>query len=167
LTVIVSHSSNAKGGAYAAIVQPRRWPSNAFAKCMGRTIGLFTQFRLGLSMSGNDRVASGPRRVLICWLQIDLPQSLIASQRPVFSKLTEATIWWNHYWPMPWFGPLFMILAVAFCAAMMFVMMRGMMGHRRSQSPEDHYELQIIKERYARGEISKAEYEERRQVLQG
>lgn len=23
-------------------------------------------------------------------------------------------MWWNYYWPMPWFGPLFMILAIAF-----------------------------------------------------
>jgi putative membrane protein len=74
-------------------------------------------------------------------------------------------MWWNYYWPMPWFGALFMILAIAFCVAMMFMMMRGMMDHRGSQS--DHYDLQILKERYARGEITKAEYEERRQVLQG
>ena len=66
---------------------------------------------------------------------------------------------------MPWFGPLFMILAITFCAAMMFMMMRGMMGHRRSRS--DRYDLQILRERYARGQITKAEYEERRRVLQG
>lgn len=73
-------------------------------------------------------------------------------------------MWWNYYWPMPWFGPLFMILAIAFWAAMMFMMMRGMLAHRRSA--DDRYNLQILKERYARGEISKAEYEERCQVLQ-
>lgn len=70
--------------------------------------------------------------------------------------------WWNDYSPAPWlhFGPLFMIVIIAGCALMMFFMMRG---HHGAQSGDSAAE--ILRERYARGEIDKAEYEERRRVL--
>ncbi len=70
--------------------------------------------------------------------------------------------WWNdYYWHGPWmFGPLVMLLFIALCMGMMFVMMRGRHGGRRS------YALDILKERFARGEITQAEYEERRRVIE-
>jgi len=69
-------------------------------------------------------------------------------------------MWWNwDYWPMPFFiGPLFMIAFIAIC---MFMMMWMMRGHRHGGSSA----LDILNERYARGEINQAEYEERRRVL--
>ena len=75
--------------------------------------------------------------------------------------------WWNDYSaPMPWvFGPLMMIVVVALCGAMMFFMMRGMMGAHRVGS-DDRRALDILKERFARGEISQAEYEERRHLIE-
>jgi putative membrane protein len=75
--------------------------------------------------------------------------------------------WWSDYWPMPWvFGPLMMIVAIIFCGAMMFMMMRVMMGSHRSSS-DDRHAFHILKERLARGEINQAEYEERRRLLEG
>jgi len=70
--------------------------------------------------------------------------------------------WWNDYdWHMPWmFGPLVMLFLMALCAGMMFVMMRGRHGGRSD------YPLDILKERFARGEMTQAEYEERRRVLE-
>ena len=67
-------------------------------------------------------------------------------------------MWWSDYWPMPWMfvGPLLMIAIMLGCAVMIFFMMR----HRHGGFAE-----QILKERFARGEINKAEYEERRRVL--
>jgi putative membrane protein len=65
------------------------------------------------------------------------------------------------YWPMPFFGPLFVIVMVAVCVAMMMTMMRGGMRHPRGSNA-----LDILNERYARGEIDKAEYEERRRALE-
>jgi uncharacterized membrane protein len=62
------------------------------------------------------------------------------------------------------FGPFLMILAIVFCGAMMFFMMRGMMGGHRGQSGDGHA-LEILKERFARGEISQAQYEEQRRLL--
>jgi putative membrane protein len=62
---------------------------------------------------------------------------------------------------MPWmFGPLVMLFFMALCIGMLFLMMRGRHGGRRS------YPLDILKERFARGEITQAEYEERRRVLE-
>jgi putative membrane protein len=71
--------------------------------------------------------------------------------------------WWSNYSaPMPWaFGPLMMIVVVALCAAVMFFMMRGMRG-----GSDGRLALDILKERFARGEISQAEYEERRRLIE-
>ena len=61
-------------------------------------------------------------------------------------------MWWNDYGPEPWMflGPMFMMVMVLICVGMMFFMMRG---HRHG-----HADLagQILKERFARGEIDKA-----------
>jgi putative membrane protein len=70
-------------------------------------------------------------------------------------------MWWNDYysgtyWPMPWM----MIIFVIICAAMMFFMMRS---HRMHSRGEDA--LDILKERFARGEIDQNEYEQRRRLL--
>ena len=43
----------------------------------------------------------------------------------------------------------------------LFFMMRGMHRHRGSSA------LEILRERFARGEITQAEYEQRRELLQG
>ena len=67
--------------------------------------------------------------------------------------------WWNDYGPAPWmfFGPMLMIAMMAICVVIMFFMMRGRRGDSAAQ---------ILKERFARGEIDKAEYDERRRVLE-
>jgi putative membrane protein len=59
---------------------------------------------------------------------------------------------------MPFFMPLFVIAMFAICMVMMMWMMRG---HRHAGSSA----LDILNERYARGDINQAEYEERRRVL--
>ena len=68
-------------------------------------------------------------------------------------------MWWNDTWfmPFPFIGIVFMLL----CMAMMFFMMRGM--HHRGGGDA----LDILRERFARGEINQAEYEERRRLLRG
>jgi putative membrane protein len=73
-------------------------------------------------------------------------------------------MWWSDYWPMPWmfFGPMMMIIFVIICMAMMFFMMRG--GMRRRHDGE--HAIDILRERYARGEINQTEFEERRRFLQ-
>ena len=70
-------------------------------------------------------------------------------------------MWWNYYGPGPWipFGPIIFIVMIVACGFMMMYMMRG---HRRGRNNS----LEILKERFARGEIDKAEYEERRHTLE-
>jgi len=69
--------------------------------------------------------------------------------------------WWNDYSAsMHWvFGPLMMIVVIG----LIFIMIRGMTGRQRSN---DRFALDILKERLARGEISQAEYEERRRLIE-
>jgi uncharacterized membrane protein len=70
--------------------------------------------------------------------------------------------WWNDFWPMPWvFGPLMMLFFMALCMGMMWFMMRGMGGRG------GHYTnaVDILNERFARGELTQSEYEERRRLL--
>jgi putative membrane protein len=69
--------------------------------------------------------------------------------------------WWGGYGPMPWmfFWPVMMIIFVVLCVAMM----RGGMTDRERGA----HSIDILKERYARGEINQAEFEERRRLLEG
>jgi putative membrane protein len=69
-------------------------------------------------------------------------------------------MWWSDYWPMPMMftGPVVALAFAAICVTMMVLMMRGM-GHRRRDA------IDILKERFARGEIDQAEFEERRRQL--
>ena len=72
-------------------------------------------------------------------------------------------MWWDSYWPMPWmlFGPGTMIVFFLICLGVMTFMMSGMM-HR----PHRGRALEILRERYARGEIDQAEFEDRRRQLE-
>jgi putative membrane protein len=73
--------------------------------------------------------------------------------------------WWNDGWSMPWaFGPFMMIVVIVLCVTMMFFMMRMMGGHVDRSG--DRITLDILKQRFARGEITQAEYEERRRLLE-
>jgi putative membrane protein len=71
-------------------------------------------------------------------------------------------------WGMGWFGGIFMIIfwililvALAFFVKWLIQSTSG----RRSDYPESSRALEILKERYARGEIDRAEFEEKKKVL--
>jgi putative membrane protein len=67
------------------------------------------------------------------------------------------------------FGPLFMILVLAVVIVAAVAVVRGVSGPLYSGHPPPtqpgRTPLDILKERYARGEIDKEEFEERRRVL--
>jgi putative membrane protein len=75
--------------------------------------------------------------------------------------------WGNHGYGMGWFGGIFMVLFWVLVIAGIIYSIRFLatgksaMTDRAGPGP-----LQILQERYAKGEIDTAEFEERRKVLQ-
>jgi putative membrane protein len=76
-------------------------------------------------------------------------------------------MWWNGGWSAMFFGPLLMILLLAILVAAIVLLVRwlGGQGLGTSLSPPAKTALDILKERFARGEIDKTEFEERRRIL--
>lgn len=74
---------------------------------------------------------------------------------------------WGGGWGMMFVGPLMMILFVAGTVVLVVVALRWLGGgrhdgmHRSGRTP-----LDILKARFARGEIDKPEFEERRRTLE-
>ncbi|WP_245464890.1 MULTISPECIES: SHOCT domain-containing protein [unclassified Mesorhizobium] len=76
-------------------------------------------------------------------------------------------MWWGGGWMMI-FGPLFMILFFVVLVAAVLPLGRWLGGPAvmpPHQPPPGRTALDILKERFARGEIDKNEFEERRRVL--
>lgn len=66
------------------------------------------------------------------------------------------------------FGPLFFILVLALVIAAAVLLVRWLSGPWQGAAPQQapgRTPLDILKERFARGEIDKDEFEERRRVL--
>jgi putative membrane protein len=66
------------------------------------------------------------------------------------------------------FGPVFMILVLALVIAIAVLLVRWLGGTWTAATPHrSSYRtpLDILKERFARGEIDKEEFEERRRIL--
>ena len=63
------------------------------------------------------------------------------------------------------FGPLFMILVLAAVIAVVVLLVRWAGGPWQQTPPPSRTPLDILKERFACGEIDKDEFEERRRVL--
>jgi putative membrane protein len=66
------------------------------------------------------------------------------------------------------FGPLFFILILALVIVVAVLLVRGLAGPWQGAShpvPPGRTPLDILKERFARGEIDKDEFEERRRTL--
>lgn len=76
-------------------------------------------------------------------------------------------MWWGGGWEGMFFGPLFMVLVLAAVIAVVLLLVRRPGGSWHSTMPplSGRTALDILKERFARGEIDKADYEERRRVL--
>jgi len=69
--------------------------------------------------------------------------------------------WWGGYGPAHWmfFGPLMMVLFLVACVSVGYLLMRPYRTY-------GGHAMDILKERYARGEIDQAEFEARRRLLE-
>jgi putative membrane protein len=81
-------------------------------------------------------------------------------------------MWWGGGWYGMIFGPLFMILVLAAVIAAVVLFVRWIAGPWQGTAPPHQAvmgrtPLDILKERLARGEIDKDEYEEKRRLISG
>ena len=86
------------------------------------------------------------------------------------AQQTQAPFYGPHMgdgaWHAWFLGPLFMI-GFFFLAAMIVVLLvRWLVGGRSAADSRGKTPVDILKERFARGEIDKEEFEERRRVLE-
>ena len=112
-----------------------------------------------------------------CAMKTLLP--VVAVLLPVSARAAETApepyswgpdMMWGGGWYGTIFGPLFMILVLAVVIAAAVLIVRSLGGPWQGMAPP-HYPppgrtlLDILKERFARGEIDKNEFEDRRRVL--
>ncbi len=104
-----------------------------------------------------------------------LPAAAFASESgsvsvtPVFATLQNSESYGHHMWGGGWFlGPIMMILVLAAIIALVVLIVRwlGSHGTGSAQAAPGRTPLEILKQRFARGEIEQKEFEERRRVLE-
>ena len=78
----------------------------------------------------------------------------------------------GYHWDMPWYGmvigPIMMIVVVAAIITLVVFLVRWLSGASilpPSHSTPEKTPLDILKERLARGEIEKQEFEEKKRIL--
>ncbi len=91
---------------------------------------------------------------------------------PAFGQQTHAPNYGPHMWSGGWhgwfFGPIMMIVFIAVVVVVVVLLVRWLGGAGHGGAPHatlGKAPLDILKERFARGEIDKEEFEERRRVL--
>lgn len=93
---------------------------------------------------------------------------------PVLAQQGQGPMYGPHMWNGGWsgwfFGPIMMIVFIAVTVVVVVLVIRRLGGSGRDSiaeqpAPPSKTPLDILKERFARGEIDKEEFEERRRVL--
>lgn len=107
-----------------------------------RTIGAMSAF---VTMAGGTALAQAPTAT---------------ETNPYWPSM----MWWGGGWDGTFVGPLFMLLVMIAVVVTVVLLSRGSGGSGRGTTP-GRSPLDILKERFARGEIDKAEYDERRRAL--
>jgi putative membrane protein len=78
--------------------------------------------------------------------------------------------WWDYGASLPWYGMIFgPIMMIAFAVLTVLIIAWVLRAFGLGWPPRDQGDsaLDILKDRFAHGEINRAEYEERRQLLSG
>lgn len=95
---------------------------------------------------------------------LGLPSLAWAQQSPQY----HGQHMWNGGWSGWFFGPVMMILFIAVAVAAIVLLVRSISGAGHAGAPHPppgKTPLDILKERFARGEIDQTEFEERRKIL--
>lgn len=110
------------------------------------------------------------KRVLLPITAILAPISALAADEPPEPYTWMHQMMWGGGWYGMIFGPLLMIVVLAVVIGVAVLIVRSLGGPWYGAAPP-HYPppgrspLDILKERFARGEIDKDEFEDRRRVL--
>ena len=110
-----------------------------------------------------DRAKSTAR--IVTWLAVvGLPMAALAEPQ---NQQYYGHPMWGGGWHGWFIGPIMMVLflAVAVALVVYFVRRAGAGNGLMTNDPPRNSPLDILKERFARGEIDKTEFEERRKVL--
>jgi putative membrane protein len=73
--------------------------------------------------------------------------------------------WQWHFWFFPMFMPVFWLVIIGLC--LYFIFGRGGAKKPWASGPESETALDILKKRYAKGEISKDEFEQMKRDISG
>lgn len=75
--------------------------------------------------------------------------------------------WQWHLWVFPLFMPIFWLVIIGLCLYFIFGRRGTQKPWQPGRSPEGETALDILKKRYARGEISKDEFEQMKRDISG
>lgn len=92
-----------------------------------------------------------------------------AAAQPVLAQSESGRYYGEHMWGGGWWmflGPIWMIVVIGAIVAVVILLARwlGAEGHASGQS-RSRSSVDILKERFARGEIDKEEFQERLKLL--
>jgi|SRR4051812_31659163 len=115
-------------------------------------------------MEGNMRASLNSVQQGVLALLLSLPPFAFAQAAPPWSYGDWPGPWHMWGWGFGWIFPVLMM--VLLFAACFFFMNRMPFGHRHDPLGDTTASaLRILNERFAKGEISKEEFEEKRSVL--
>ena len=74
---------------------------------------------------------------------------------------------WHTWWIFPMFMPIFWIVMIGLCLYFIFGRRGAPKPWEPARSPEGETALDILKKRYAKGEITKEEFEQMKRDISG
>jgi putative membrane protein len=128
---------------------------------------LFSEPLIGRTPARGRAVAAGPYKAIATAALVGLvPVGAAAQPRPNASHWHYPHMMGDGGWLAMIFGPIFMLVPLVVLIAVVVLAARGFSGPWRfGDRASERTPLDLLKERFARGEIDKEEYEERRRIL--